>query len=89
VKANGGFDDWALAESPGQNQPNPPTGSATQNGRNLPAGSEPASTAEAHREAIIGGLERGLSCQCIWQDLKTEHGFAGSYDSVKRLARRL
>jgi len=80
-----------------QNRPNPPTGSNDQNSTrcdlgnrpNLPAGSGPASTAEPHREAILGGLERGLSCQRIWQDLKTEHGFAGSYDSVKRLARRL
>jgi len=60
-----------------------------QNRPNLPAGSGPTSTAEPHKEAIAQGLERGLSCQRIWQDLKTEHGFAGSYDSVKRLARRL
>ena len=62
-------------------------------GRSKPAKparrSGPASTAEPHREAIIEGLERGLSCQRIWQDLQAEHGFAGSYDSVKRFARRL
>ena len=30
-----------------------------------------------------------MSRQRIWQDLKTEHAFEGSYDSVKRFARRL
>lgn len=70
----------------GQNRPNPPTGSG-------PAGpgyeSGPASLCEPFRAAIIGGFDRGLSYQRIWQDLKTEHGFAGGYDSVKRFARRL
>jgi len=71
------FDEGVLVGPPDQNRPN------------LPAGSGPASTAEPYREAITQGLEHGLSRQRIWQDLKTEHGFAGSYDSVKRLARRL
>jgi transposase len=60
-----------------QNRPNPPTGSG------------PQSLAEPFREFILECLDRGLSCQRIWQDLKTEHAFAGSYDSVKRFARRL
>lgn len=81
--------DHPSVESDVQNRPNPPTGYPDQNQPNLPAGSGPASTAEPHREAIVQGLERGLSCQRIWQDLQAEHGFAGSYDSVKRLARRL
>ena len=64
-------------DDPGQNRPNPPTGSG------------PVSLAEPHREFIIKCLDRGLSGQRIWQDLKTEHAFEGSYDSIKRFARRL
>lgn len=60
-----------------QNQPNPPTWAG------------PLSTAEPYREVIEAKLERGLSYQRIWQDLRSEHGFDGSYDSVKRFARRL
>ena len=38
---------------------------------------------------IIAGLEAGLTAQRIYQDLVTEHQFAGSYQSVKRFVRRL
>lgn len=62
----------------GQNQPNPPAGSTG-----------PRSLCEPMREAIVAALERGLSSQRIWQDLRSEHGFSGSYDSVKRFSRRL
>lgn len=43
---------------------------------------------EPHRARIEAGLEAGLSAQRIWQDLRAEHGFPGSYESVKRFARR-
>jgi len=33
--------------------------------------------------------DAGLSAQRIWQDLAAEHGFVGSYSSVKRFVRRL
>ena len=72
-----------------QNQPNLPTGSEDQNRPNPPTGSGPLSKAEPYREVIEAKLERGLSFQRIWQDLRTEHGFDGGYDSVKRFARRL
>ena len=84
-----------------ENQPNPPAGSEDQNRPNLPTGSEgenrpnpptwsgPLSKAEPYREIIEAKLERGLSYQRIWQDLRSEHGFDGGYDSVKRFARRL
>ena len=73
-----------------QNQPNPPTGSALESRPNLPAGSSgPRSRGESFREVIIACLERGLSAQRVWQDLRTEHGFAGGYDSIKRFIRRL
>ncbi|QOJ02889.1 MAG: transposase [Planctomycetia bacterium] len=34
-------------------------------------------------------LKRGLTAQRIWQDLRTDHGFAESYQSVQRFVRRL
>lgn len=71
----------------------------------VPAGSEAASEAkpaiapagkagrasicEGHREKVQVKLEAGLSAQRIWQDLKGEDGYAGSYDSVKRYVRKL
>ena len=48
-----------------------------------------SSDCEPFREAIVTGFEAGLSAQRIWQDLKDEQGFAGSYESVKRFVRRL
>ncbi|MBK8915170.1 MAG: hypothetical protein IPM64_11330 [Phycisphaerales bacterium] len=76
-----------------QDQPNPPTGSGGasggQNQPNPPAGSGPASRCAPLREVIGAWLERGLSAQRIWQDLKAEHAFSGGYDSVKRFCRRL
>jgi transposase len=49
----------------------------------------PSSKCEPFRETIIAKLGAGLTAQRIWQDLKVEHGFAGSYQSVKRFCRRL
>ncbi len=41
-------------------------------------------------EAIIKDkLDQGLSAQRIYQDVVAEHGFEGSYSSVKRFVRRL
>ncbi len=72
-----------------QNRPNLPAGLDVQNRPNPPTGPGPRSLAEPFREFISKCLDQGLSCQRIWQDLKTEHAFEGSYDSVKRFARRL
>jgi transposase len=41
------------------------------------------------REAIAGKVETGLSAQRIWQDLCSEQGFTGGYQSVKRFVRTL
>jgi len=41
-----------------------------------------ASLCEPFREVITGYLEAGLHGQRIWQDLRYEHGFTGSYSSV-------
>jgi transposase len=73
-----------------QNRPNPPAGSDDLNPSSAPAGSSgPVSKCEPFREQILQAIERGLSRQRIWQDLQLEHGFDGSYDSVKRFVRRL
>ena len=72
----------------GQNQPNPQTGIAAESPP--PAGHNgPANQCECFREEIIGKLEQGLSIQRIHQDLKAEHGFEGSYHSVRRFVLRL
>jgi transposase len=49
----------------------------------------PISACEAFRQLIEQKLEDGLSGQRIYQDLQSEHGFAGSYSSVRRFVRRL
>jgi transposase len=49
----------------------------------------PPSRCEPHRAVIMAALERGLTAQRIHQDLCTEHGFRGSYESVKRFVRRM
>jgi len=51
--------------------------------------SGPDSQCEPFLEVINGKLEQELSAQRIYQDLVAEHGFAGSYYSVRRFVRRL
>ena len=41
------------------------------------------------RAVIQAKLDQGLTAQRIYQDLITEHGFGGSYYSVRRFTRRL
>jgi transposase len=48
-----------------------------------------ASVCGPWRGVIQGKLDQGLSAQRIYQDLVSEHGFAGSYYSVRRFVRRL
>ena len=72
---------------------NPPPGSevASNCTTNPPPGSGagPASSCRPFREIIEVKLAGGLSGMRIWQDLVADHGFGGSYDSVKRYVRRL
>ena len=51
--------------------------------------SGPQSECEPFRDWITARLEDGLSGQRIYQDLCAEHGFQGSYSSVRRFVRRL
>jgi transposase len=55
-----------------------------------PAGSAGrVSQCQSFREIVEPKLRQGLTAQRIWQDLRTEQGYVGSYDSVKRFVRRL
>jgi len=47
------------------------------------------SRCELHREFIESSVRRGRNATAIWQDLVDQHGFGGSYQSVKRFVRRL
>jgi hypothetical protein len=47
------------------------------------------SLVEPWRERVLALHERGVEGQAIWQLLVEEHGFLGSYSSVKRFLRRL
>ena len=48
-----------------------------------------AGICEEYRELIEQGLARGRNGKAIWQDLVSDHGFAGSYQAVKRFVRKL
>lgn len=56
---------------------------------NRPRGIGRKSHCEPFRDVILAKLGQDLSSQRIYQDLVTDHGYAGSYDSVKRFVRRL
>jgi transposase len=47
------------------------------------------SVCEPFREAIELGLSRGRDATAIWQDLVSESGFDGGYQTVKRYVRKL
>ena len=47
------------------------------------------SDCEPWRDIIQSKLNQGLSAQRIYQDLSSEHGFQGSYYTVRRFVRRL
>src|SRR5215469_289486 len=47
------------------------------------------STREPYREQVEVGLRHGRNAMAIWQDLVSDHGFAGGYEAVKRFVRKL
>jgi transposase len=55
----------------------------------LPAANVSASLCEPFSNAIELGLRRGRNAMAIWQDLVSEHGFSGGYETVKRFVRKL
>lgn len=62
-----------------QNQPQVTHGSVTRRRSNC----------EPWRQFFEESMEMGLTARRIFQDLQTEHGYIGSYESVKRFARSL
>ncbi len=87
---------------PEAKQATPPTGSDPPKAAIPTVGSEQAKPAistagspgrrsrcDSFRQVIITLREQGLSAQRIWQALQVDHGFEGSYESVKRFVRRL
>jgi len=63
-----------------------PTGSGDANSRNETSG---RSQCESFREIIEDKIQGGLSRQRIYQDLRDEYGFEGSYYSVRRFVKHL
>ena len=65
-------------------------GEVTTDSSGLKTSSQPtASTSEPYRELIEGALSQGRNAMSVWQELVDRHGFTGSYESVKRYARKL
>src|SRR6266851_3686878 len=57
-----------------------------------PPGERPAqeqSLAEPFREQVLAWHAQGVEGQAIWQLLVEQHGFGGSYSSIKRFLRRV
>jgi transposase len=78
----------------GDSKPAKVTPGSEGQGESKPAKATPGSKTQGghcrpYRNIIIHLLNQGLSGQRIWQDLRNEHGFMGSYSSVKRYLRRL
>jgi transposase len=63
-----------------------PPGSGEANGCDTTSG---RSQCESYRKIVEDKLQCGLSRQRIYQDLRDEHGFEGSYYSVRRFVKRL
>lgn len=72
-----------------QNRPNAPPGSELGGDTEAPHPPGPASACQAFLETITAKLGQGLSARRIFQDLRAEHGFSGSYYSVRRFVAKL
>ena len=86
-----------VATDSGQPKPAIPDEVATDFGRPfsenqpipLPPSSSSESICEPFRDVIQLGLSRGRNAVAIWQDLVTDNGFTGAYNTVKRFVRKL
>jgi len=63
-------------------------------GEEAPAAERPVQVrrpyrAAVHHDEVLAGVKAGDSAQVIYQGLIEEHGYPGSYDSVKRYVRHL
>jgi transposase len=76
---------------------NAPTGILDSKPAIAPIGSDhepttrsgPKCQCEPWEAQIKAKLEQGLTCQRIYQDLREEYGYSGSYYSIRRYAKRL
>ena len=73
-----------LKARPAEKRPNPQTGSDAIGGEDSAVRCGPASQCQLYREQIESKLNQGLSVKRIYQDLRSDHGFEGSYHSVWR-----
>src|SRR5215475_11427656 len=48
-----------------------------------------AGVCEEYRDLVEQSLALGRNAKAIWQDLVSDHGFAGGYQAVKRFVRKL
>jgi transposase len=67
----------------------PANGVIPDSGASPPKPNTTASASEPYRELIEQAMTRGRNAKAIWQDLVDDHGFVGSYQSVKRLIHKL
>ena len=79
---------------PGSNEDSNPATKAPLGSEAIPDPPDPpppgrASQCEPFRTVVEAKLEMGLSAQRIYQDLVAEHGYTGSYYSVRRFVKRL
>ena len=55
----------------------------------LPKSNPSASACEPYRDTVKLGLSRGRNAMAIWQDMVTDYGFSGGYQTVQRFVRKL
>lgn len=83
-------DRGAVARYVRQKRPEVTAGSAGENQPEVTAGWERRrSLCLSHEATIVELAEEGLTAQRIYQELVAEHGFTGSYSSVKRFVRQV
>jgi len=75
--------------SPEGGEANLPPGELSPVSSVRPQRSPSASACEAYRETIELALAQGRNAMAIWQDLVSQLGFAGGYQSVKRFVGKL
>ena len=78
---------WPVDSKPAKAPPGSESGSGASKPAKAPTGSR--SQCGPFKEVIKTKLEQGLSAQRIFQDLVSEHGFAGKYHSVRRFVAKI
>ena len=73
----------------GAEGPKPATNAPTGSTDDISIAPGPESLCEPFKKTIKDKLEQGLSRQRIYQDLRDEYGFDGSYYSIRRFVKRL